>query len=461
MTYKFDNHRISIALEKAKDTKYVYIDQGLLFEVNSIFAQCFGEKKAVVIADENTFAVAGKRVYEQLKLHDQIEGEPFIFPIEPMLYAEYPNVLLLEEFIKSHDAIPVVVGSGTLNDLTKLASFRCNKPYMIIATAASMDGYTAYGAAITKEGFKQTIPCSAPNVVLIDLDVIVKAPLRLTASGYGDLLGKITAGADWVIADHLGIDPIDDHAWALVQDSLRDAIDKPQLLKMGDVSSFGRLIEGLILCGLSMQAIQASRPASGSEHQFSHLWEMYETVHGVVSHGFKVGIGSIASAALYEQVLARNFQILNVSKVCAEWPNRSKVQAEVRNSFSDSRIAQEAVNHSMAKYIDSEPLASRLEMIKETWPSLKEKLERQLLSASKIFDLLLESGCPVHPTQIGYGLPHLKASYFLARKIRSRYTIFDFAAETGCFGECVDELFKTEGFWGKHPYDKEKYRKII
>ena len=34
---------------------------------------------------------------------------------------------------------------------------------MSVATAASMDGYTAFGAAITKEGYKQTMTCPAPR----------------------------------------------------------------------------------------------------------------------------------------------------------------------------------------------------------------------------------------------------------------------------------------------------------
>ncbi|MBN1848640.1 MAG: sn-glycerol-1-phosphate dehydrogenase [Deltaproteobacteria bacterium] len=452
MTYKFDHHRIESALQKAKDTRHVLIGSNLLGDVDDFFVRCFGEQKAVIIADENTFAAAGKRVFDALSAHQRIDVEPFIFPSEPILYADYQNVLKLESFLKLQDAVPIAVGSGTINDLTKLASYRCHRPYLIVATAASMDGYTAYGAAITKDSFKQTIPCSAPYAVLVDLDVVSQAPHRLTASGYGDVLGKITAGADWIIADTLGIDPIIPHAWLLVQDTLRETIGRPGLLKTGDTQAIGRLIEGLILCGLSMQAIQASRPASGSEHQFSHLWEMHETEHGVVSHGFKVGVGSIASAALYEQVLKQDLENLDVSRICAAWPPKSQVEMNVRQSFSNPKIIEEAVNHSLAKYIDPMQLALRLEKIKESWPTLKERLKSQLLSASEIYDLLKEAGCPAHPTEIGHSLPDLKASYALARKIRSRYTIFDFAAETGCFDDCVDQLFAPGGFWERAPH---------
>jgi glycerol-1-phosphate dehydrogenase [NAD(P)+] len=453
MAFKFDDSRINIALQKASDTRYVFINPGLLGEVDNIFTRCFGNKKAVIVADENTFAAAGKQVYERLQAHGHSNVEPFVFPGEPILYADYQNVVKLESFLKTHDAVPVAVGSGTINDLTKLSSFRCNRPYMIVGTAASMDGYTSYGAAITKDSFKQTFPCSAPYAVLIDLEVVAQAPSRLTSSGYGDLFGKITAGADWIIGDTLGIDPIDPHAWTLVQDSLREAVGNPGLLLKREIPAISRLIEGLILCGLSMQALQSSRPASGSEHQFSHLWEMHETIHGVVSHGFKVALGSLASAALYEQVLAKDLQHLDVPRIISEWPTKSQVEETVRNSYSNPEIAQRAVDQSLGKYIDKEQLVSRLQKIQETWPELQKSLKKHLLPVGEVRQLLHEAGCPVHPNDIGYDLSHLQSSYFLARQIRSRYTIYDLAAETGYFKQCVDDLFAPDGFWRNAPVE--------
>src|SRR3954452_1581683 len=74
---------------------------------------------------------------------------------------------------------------------------------LAVATAASVDGYTSFGASITKDGFKQTLTCPAPRAVLADLDVLTAAPAIMTASGYGDLLGKVPAGADWEVVPGL------------------------------------------------------------------------------------------------------------------------------------------------------------------------------------------------------------------------------------------------------------------
>ena len=96
----------------------------------------------------------------------------------------------------------------------KLAAHRTGRQYLCVATAASMDGYTAYGRRSRTTGSKQTFDCPAPRAVVADIDVIAAAPPELTASGYADLLAKITAGADWIVADALGVEPIDAHGVA-------------------------------------------------------------------------------------------------------------------------------------------------------------------------------------------------------------------------------------------------------
>ena len=442
-----DTGRIDKALINATDTHSVVIGAGVISQVLDVFARSFGDQQPIVIADENTFAVAGKFVQEQFASTGKNINQPYIFLGTPTLYADNDNVNILENVLRNVDAVPVVVGSGTLNDLTKVAAHHCGRKYMTVATAASMDGYTAFGAAITKDGFKQTISCPAPFAVLADLDIILKAPALMTSSGYADLLGKITAGADWLIADALGIEPVDRAVWSLVQDSLRDWTAAPKLLHSGDVHAMGYLVEGLILTGLAMQAYQSSRPASGSEHQFSHLWEMHEKTHGAVSHGFKVGIGSLASAALYEQALAQDIDGLDIQSICEKWITREQLEQSVRSSHRDPVLVENAVEKSLEKYVHVEVLRDRLSLLKEVWSTLRDKLRSQLMTAGKLRSLLIDAGAPTQSEQIGVTREQLKSSYFQARQIRSRYTIFDLAAETGCFESCVDKMFETGGFW--------------
>lgn len=447
-----DEERINSALQGATDTQKVSIGAGVLESIDKVFDQSFGDQPAVIVADENTFAAAGEAVQQSFGAAERRLTDPYIFPSEPTLYAGYENIETLVEFLRGNDAIPVAVGSGTLNDIAKRAAYECDRPYMVVATAASMDGYTAFGASIARDGYKQTMTCPAPRAVLADLEVLVEAPSEMTSAGYADLLGKVTAGADWLIADALGVEKIDPTVWALVQGPLREWIGKPAELNAGDQDAMESLIEGLIMSGLAMQTAASSRPASGAEHLFSHLWEMEGLGHGEgyegspLSHGFKVGVGSVAVAALYERILERDLGNLNIEEIVRVWPSQEEVEQSVRRSHETPGLDEAAVEESRAKYVDAEGLARRLELLNERWPVLSDRLADQLLPASRLRDMLQAAGCPTNPSEIGLSVEAFEATYFRAQTIRRRYTVLDLAKETGVLEGCVEELFVSGGF---------------
>src|SRR5829696_7968268 len=446
--------RINAALEEATDTRDVNIEGGALASVPEVFRENFGGGTIVVVADGNTFEVAGQEVQRELQDAGYTMMEPYVFPAEPQLYAEYSNIEKLRDALQEHDAIPVVVGSGTLNDIVKRSSHECERPYMCVGTAASMDGYTAFGASIEKDGLKQTLSCPAPRAVVADLEVLKHAPEDMTASGYADLLGKVTSGADWLIADALEVEKIDPVGWSLVQDHLRGWTDSPAELRAGDQESTERLMEGLILSGLGMQSYQSSRTASGAEHQFSHLWEMEGLGHGEghrgtpLSHGFKVGVGTVAIAALYEQILERDLGDLDIETLRDSWPTREAMERSVRAQHTSPDLERGAVEQTLAKYISAGELAQRLELLRDVWPGLREKVRLQLMPVEQIREMLYTAGCPTGPVEIGLRWNDFEATYLRARTIRKRYTVLDLAFETGIIEECVDELFAPDGFWG-------------
>ena len=326
---------------------------------------------------------------------------------------------------------------------------------MCVATAASMDGYTAFGASIEKDGLKQTLSCPAPRVVVADLGVLEHAPEEMTASGYADLLGKVTSGADWLIADALEVEKIDPTGWSLVQDHLRGWTDSPAELRAGDQKAIERLMEGLILSGLGMQSYQSSRTASGAEHQFSHLWEMEGLGHGeghrgtLLSHGFKVGVGTVAIAALYELILERDLGDLDIERLRDSWPTGEAMERSVRAQHTSPDLERGAVEQTLAKYISAGELAQRLELLRDVWPGLREKVRVQLMPAEQMREMLRAAGCPTSPVEIGLRWDDLEATYSRARTIRKRYTVLDLAFEAGILEECVDELFAPGGFWGR------------
>ena len=194
--------RIAKALAVATDTKVFEMESNILYLAPSIFKEQFGDAKAIVIADKNTWRVAGEEVYKHL-VDAGIEVSKHIIQ-QDEFHAEWCYVMEVEEAAKEAGAIMVSVGSGVINDLCKLASHRLGKRYICIASAASADGYSTSGAAIVKDGSKQTFFCPAPLVIIGDSEILRNAPARLTVAGYADLAAKIPAGGEWMIADLFG-----------------------------------------------------------------------------------------------------------------------------------------------------------------------------------------------------------------------------------------------------------------
>jgi glycerol-1-phosphate dehydrogenase [NAD(P)+] len=444
--------RIAEALREASDTEAVVIGAGVLDRVADVLSEVFGDGAAVVVADGHTWDVAGAAVCARLADAGHEVLDPYRFPASPTLYAGYDNVQTLIEALRDVDATPVAVGSGTLNDIVKRAAHELERPYLCVATAASMDGYTAFGAAITKDGYKQTMTCPAPRAVLADVDVLTGAPAPMASAGYADLLAKIPAGADWIVADALEVETLDRSVWDLVQGPLRSATAHPAELHAGDAEAMDALIEGLVMSGLAMQSASSSRPASGAEHQFSHLWEMEHLGQDddpPLSHGFKVGLGSIATSALYERVLARDLSRLDVDAAVSAWPAWDEVERRVRSEHTEPGLDEAAAEETRAKYVPADDLRVRLSLLRERWPSLREQLSEQLLPAGEIRDRLAAAGAPISPSDIGLDADAFRATYRRAQMIRRRFTILDLTNQAGILDECVGELFAQDGFWGR------------
>jgi glycerol-1-phosphate dehydrogenase [NAD(P)+] len=154
---------LQAALAATRDTKCLRVGHGVRHEAAEVFAGLYGSSPAILIADDHTFQAAGRDVYDSLQRIGQPILTSFILH-DPNLYAEYRFVEQIRDAIAVTEAIPIAVGAGTISDLTKLAAHQCGRPYITVATAASMDGYTAFGASITFQGSKQTFDCPAAPI---------------------------------------------------------------------------------------------------------------------------------------------------------------------------------------------------------------------------------------------------------------------------------------------------------
>ena len=442
-------NKIEEALRRARDTKALIIGRGAVCRTAEMFVDIFPGRKAVVIADENTWEVAGRNAQASLDEAGVVSESPYIFPANDF-YAEWQHIESLKSYLEPVDAVAVAVGSGVINDTVKLVSHLLGRRYMCVGTAASMDGFTAYGASITKDGNKQTFDCPAPLGFVLDSEIAAEAPKELAASGYADLIAKIPAGADWMLADIVGSEKIDPFAWDLVQNGLKESLSDPAAVFAGDVDKTQALADGLLMSGFAMQAIQSSRPASGTEHQYSHCWDMedlcFEGKH--VSHGFKVGIGTLVSTAELEFLLEKGLENIDVDACVAAWKSWDEMESEIRTLMAGKpgHIAR-ALVETKGKYVGKEELRSQLEVLKAAWPELSVRIREQIIPFAQVRENLRLVGAPYEPEMIGVTRERFRQTVSYIPFMRNRFTNIDVIYRLGWMDEFVQRMFGKGGIW--------------
>ena len=344
-------NKIESALRRTTDTRALAFGVGTLPRAAELFVELFPGRRALVVADLNTWRVAGEEVHRILGEAGIGQDAPCVFA-DPGLYAEW---------------------------------------------------------------------------------------------GYVERLDALLAGTDAV-----GAEAMDDFAFSLVQDGLPEALCDPTGVHAGDVGKVGRLAEGLLLSGFAMQAAQSSRPASGAEHQFSHLWDMEHLRFGgaSVSHGFKVGIGTLASTAFLEMLLEAPVERLDVAGCVAAWKSWEETERDIRAVFAgDPELVARGLKETYGKYVDRQGLYEQLTRLRQAWPELRERIRRQIIPFGEVHRRLRLVGAPCEPEQIGVSRARFREAFARIPYMRSRYSVIDTVFRCGWMEEWLDRLFGPGCIW--------------
>ena len=439
--------RIAAALKVATDTKAFELGQGILGRVPVLFKEYFPCREAIVVADKNTWRVAGAEVFEALQAAG-VKVQKFLFE-EDEFHADWDHIETLDRVLDSTGAIAVSVGSGTINDLCKLCSHHHQQSYLTVPTAASVDGYTSFGASITYQNAKQTFECPAPVAVVADVDVIAAAPKPMTAAGYADLAAKVPAGAEWMIADIVGAEPIQPAAWHVLQDCLDELLANPAGVAAGEPAAIADLFEGLILSGFAMQAARSSRPASCCDHLFSHILDMtHHRYQGkFVSHGFQVAIGTLTMCAVLEEFLKYDLSSLDIDACVAAWPSLAEEQSRSLEIFKDFPAPKLGFEQITQKYSDAEGVRRELTAVRDNWPALRERIAGQIWSFDKMKEAFKIAGAPYEPEHIGITREDIRAMFPKVQLMRWRYNVLDLAKRGRFYDRLVASVFAPGGAW--------------
>ena len=282
------------------DIQAIRVGSGVIQELPGILRD-LGASHIFLVADNYTYEAAGRQV-EQLLDQAGLPYHKRVFQTEtPLVPNEYALGSVLAA-MTSQDDMLLAVGSGTLNDVTKYVSARTGVPYVIAATAPSMDGYASTVAPTILDGFKTTLPAVYPAAIVADVDILKDAPMPMLTAGFGDIIGKFTSLADWRLSHQLNGEYYCPEVAGVIEAAVETCAANAQALAQREPQAIQAVTEALILSGLAMGMVGVSRPASGAEHQMAHYWEMDALRRGEEHplHGNAVGVGTVLAASLYE-----------------------------------------------------------------------------------------------------------------------------------------------------------------
>ncbi|HSO24614.1 MAG TPA: sn-glycerol-1-phosphate dehydrogenase [Chondromyces sp.] len=415
-------------------TRAVVIENDAAGQVPELLSRLAAGPRVLLVADHRTWEVAGVAVAAALEgshsvarclLEDDADGQ---------VHASVELVDELETTFDDEFDCYIAVGSGTVNDLTKELAFRRRRPYVVFATAASMNGYTSAIVALLDNGLKTTRETAPPVAVFADPEVLVGAPRELTLAGLGDLVSKPYCGCDWFIASLVKGEyhcPLPDR---LLAGPFERALEVFPRLATDDPEAVELLFKLLLVSGISMAVTGTSSPASGGEHLLSHYWDMTRLRDGrpLNLHGAQVGVASLLVDELYSSILDLDF--------CAAGfrPSPPLAEAERRTGEIFGSVAGAVWPQWQAK-LEARREAD-LKALCAHQGEIKQAIARTLEVGRGVRRALTGSGAPTSAAQLGIDDRELVAAVRHGRKIRTRFTVLDVAAELGILESFAGEL---------------------
>lgn len=370
-----------------------------------------------VVSDSTTHPILGARVEHSLASLGRVTS--IVLPGRP--HADGETVEQIRTTSASADAL-VAIGSGTINDLCKYASAQDKKPYIVFATAPSMNGYTSVNAAITVHGHKKSLSAQAPLGAFFDLDVLTAAPPRMIRSGLGDSLCRPTAQADWMLAHLLFDQPYRTMPFMLLEDDEAQLFAESDALMRGDLEAMRCLVRTLLLSGFGTAICGSSHPASQGEHLISHYVDMFGD-HGLPDsfHGEQIGVTTLTMARLQERLLE--------GPAPAVHANGSDEAAFTSRYGPD--LGKSCWQEFIQKRLDADRARAVSQRLAESWDRIRQEISRITIPARSLGQVLQRAGAPSSAEQLGWPRPFYLTAVKQAREIRNRYTFLDLAADSG------------------------------
>lgn len=380
-------------------------------------------RRLAVISDVNTHEAMGRRIARELKALGTIDE----IIVSGHTHCNEPTIADMREKTRHADGL-VVVGSGSLSDVVKYATFKDGRKYASFPTAASMNGYAAATASVTLEnGYKTSVAAHAPRGIFIDLKVNAAAPSWLGAAGLADSLCRPTAQVDWWAAHRLFDSSYSSTPYALIAEDEPRMVASAAGLATHDMAAYGHLHRVMILSGFGNCFTGSSHAGSMGEHQVSHWIDMFAgKQHPGSIHGQQVGVASLAIARLQKLMLESNRapQIKPTHIVEDEFITRY-----------GNRLGRICYAEARKKSFDPQRAAIFNTRLQRLWPELREELQKFMMDPGDMRAVLKSTGAPTTATELGLSLPVWRHAMKYGRDIRNRWSFLDMADDCGLLDE--------------------------
>lgn len=419
-------------------TRHVALGADALAGVAPWLSQAFGASGYLLIADPNTWGAAGERVETQLQSAG-LAVERLILEPHPgeadVVCADDVIDALRQRLASAPELIPLAVGAGTVNDIAKMASAQVEREFVVVPTAASMNGYTSSIAAVLQKGVKRTLPAQQPIAIFADTEVVARAPSWLNEAGFGDLLSKPYSTADWLLSHLIRDVPYSTGPGELVERAFSRLVAHAKEVGRAAPEGIDVLMETLLLSGFSMALAGSSAPASGGEHLISHYWDMeqhcrHEPLFAL--HGTQVGIATLLSARLYERLLALTPDDIDPDAATARRPApRSLDEVAPLHPRLTPPVVEEVYAQLSAKELHGEALRAEIARVRERWPEIQAQVGALFIPVATTDKALADAGCTRFAEGIGVSDERLVHTLRVCRQMRSRYVALDLIDDLG------------------------------
>lgn len=400
-----------------------------------------GKARPFVVFDVNTHEAAGRKVLRALE-DAGIPNTRFIYP--RMAGKMEPDEAAVGGLAMAFDPacdVVLAVGSGVINDCCKVLAHAIGVPSIAVGTAPSMDGYASNSSSMIQNKVKVSLYNACPAAIVCDTDIMREAPMHMLLAGLGDMMAKYISICEWRISHLITGEYYCENIARLMRVSLRRIMAAAEGLIRREPKSVEAVVEGLVLSGVAMGFAGISRPASGLEHYFSHMWEMMALERGGTSdlHGTQVGVGTALTLSIFDKL-----RTMTPSRTEAEAAmrafDRAAWEKQMHEIFGRTAGTIIEAERTVGRQNDPARYAARLDRTLDNWQEILAIMAEELPDTGETIALMQRLGMKTRPKDLGISTEDTQNAYIGSRVIRDKYLTSTLIFDLGWEQEFVKTL---------------------